>query len=161
MPTNDQRSDAKRARECLNPAGFAMHWFPAHYEALVQSVAQALAAAREDGRKAAMFNMLILAIRAIEKRVGQLDEWADGAAKQEDYSGACRNQTSAVDLHCAVDIITKAIAPHSHGLTGFNPMVGDTCTGCEFEEYHAAIRARSDAGESGERSDKGVGDAKR
>jgi hypothetical protein len=39
----------------------------------------------------------------------------------------------------ATDIIGQLVAPeHSCGLSGFNPMVGDSCDACEWEKTHTA-----------------------
>jgi hypothetical protein len=74
------------------------------------------------------------AVRAIEAKVKQLDEWADKAAADGDYSGAGSNQKAAVDLHCAVAIIKDGIFPHYCGMRDFNRMAGDECPGCQFDE---------------------------
>jgi len=75
------------------------------------------------------------AIRAIEARVDQLDKWASEAASKGDFSGAGSNQKAAVDLHCAVAIIQDALFPHDHLHPGFRWDAGDTCLGCELDEY--------------------------
>ena len=74
-------------------------------------------------------------IRHIENRVKDLDQWATESAAKGDYSGAGSNQKSAVDLHCAVAIIKEALFPHYHTHSGFDWMRGDTCPGCELDEF--------------------------
>lgn len=80
------------------------------------------------------------AVRSIEARVDQLDKWAEECATKDDYSGAASHQRSAVDLHCAVAIIKEALFPHNHSHPGFRWDAGDTCPGCELEEYLKKVK---------------------
>lgn len=88
-----------------------------------------------DEQIAARYEAQQTAIRRIEQRVDQLDQWADENAAKKDYSGAGSQQKSAVDLHCAVALIKEALFPHDHNHPGFSWAHGDTCPGCELEDY--------------------------
>ena len=75
------------------------------------------------------------AISLIEKRVDQLDAWANENAVKKDYSSAGSQQKSAVDLHAAIAIIKDALFPHSHKMSGFSWIHNDTCAGCELDDW--------------------------
>lgn len=70
------------------------------------------------------------AIARIEERVDQLDKWAKECADKGDYSGAAQHQRTAVDLHCAVDVIK---GKHVCGIKDFSHYYGDVCERCTID----------------------------